>query len=56
MKSKVKTMVAQQPPSHEKITPLCDRINPLQVEAQTHLQIEQLLSDITNRLVNEFRP
>jgi predicted nucleotidyltransferase len=58
MKSKVKTksMVVQQQYSQEEIIPLRDRTIPLQVETQTNLQIEQLLSDITNRLVNEFRP
>jgi uncharacterized protein len=49
-------MVVQQPASHKKITPLSDRIIPIQVGTQTNLQIEQLLLDITNRLVNEFRP
>ena len=49
-------MVVQQQSSQEKITPLSDRIIPIQVGTQTSLHIEQLLSDITNRLVQEFRP
>lgn len=49
-------MVVQQQSSQEKITPLRDRIIPTQVGTQTNFQTEQLLSDITNRLVNEFRP
>lgn len=49
-------MVVQQQHSQKKITPLSDRSIPLQVGTQTNLPIEQLLSDITNRLVNEFRP
>ncbi|MFN6067601.1 MAG: hypothetical protein ACK45T_10610, partial [Pseudanabaena sp.] len=58
MKSKVKTksMVVQQQYSHENITPLSDRTIPFHIGTQTNLQIEQLLLDITNRLVNEFRP
>jgi predicted nucleotidyltransferase len=55
-KAKAKPMVVQQQSSQEKITPLCDRIIPIQVGTQTNLQTEQLLSDIINRLVNEFRP
>ncbi len=49
-------MVVQQQHSQKKITPLSDRAIPIQVGTHTNLPIEQLLSDITNRLVNEFRP
>ncbi len=58
MKPKVETksMVVQQLYSHENITPLSDRTIPFHIGTQTNLQIEQLLLDITNRLVNEFRP
>ncbi len=55
-KVKTKSMVVQQQYSQEIITPLSDLLNPIQVGTQTNLQIEQLLLDITNRLVNEFRP
>ena len=49
-------MLVQQQYSQEKITTLNDRIIPIQFGTQTNLQIEQLLLDITNRLVQEFRP
>jgi len=49
-------MVVQQQYSQEKITPLSDRLIPIQVGTQTNLQIEQILLDITNRLVQEFSP
>jgi len=46
MKSKVKTksMVAQQQYCQGKITPLSDRLIPIQVGTQTNLQIEQFSS------------
>ena len=49
-------MVVQQQYSQEIITPQRDRLIHIQVGTQTNLQIEQLLLDITNRLINEFRP
>lgn len=49
-------MVVQQQYSQEKTTPLSDLTIPIQVENQINLQIEQLLLDITNRLIKEFRP
>jgi predicted nucleotidyltransferase len=53
---KTKSMVVQQQYSQEIITPQRDRLIHIQVGTQTNLQIEQLLLDITNRLINEFRP
>ncbi len=58
MKSKVKTkpMLVHQQANRENIQSLSDRIIPIHIGTQTNLQIEKLLLDITNRLVNEFRP
>jgi len=46
-------MVVQQQSIHEKTTPLSDHV---QIETQINLQLEQLLLNITNRLVKEFKP